>query len=207
MNCNEKQLARLVAGVFSLVIALVPVALAQTQEPNAAKDSEPMTQATLNEQLLEACRDGQIDDVKELLEAGAGVNAPVGDSNSYGGVALIDASSQGHLDIMELLLDNGVDVNSQRDFGMTPLAAATRAGSREAVELLVNRGADVNQFPGDGSPPLISAANRNDPEIVKLLLEAGADVNITVSDSWTALMEACREGNLSVGEAPPGIWC
>ena len=31
-----------------------------------------------------------------------------------------------------------------------------------------------------------------------LLLEAGADVNITVSDSWTALMEACREGNLSV---------
>jgi ankyrin repeat protein len=45
---------------------------------------------------------------------------------------------------------------------------------------------------------LISAANRNDPEIVKLLLEAGADVNTTVSDSWTALMEACREGNLPI---------
>lgn len=77
MNCNERRLARLVAGVFSLALALVPVASAQTQEPHAAKDSKPITQATLNEQLLEACRDGQIDNVKELLEAGADVNAPV----------------------------------------------------------------------------------------------------------------------------------
>ena len=30
MNCNERRLARLVAGVFSLALALVPVALAQT---------------------------------------------------------------------------------------------------------------------------------------------------------------------------------
>jgi ankyrin repeat protein len=98
---------------------------------------------------------------------------------------------------MELLLDNGVDVNSQRDFGMTPLAAATRAGLLEAVELLVNRGADT----GDGSPPLISAANRNDPEIVKLLLEAGADVNITVSDSWTALKDHVAEAERHLNTA------
>ena len=79
MKCNKRRLARLVAGVFSLALALVPVDSAQTRERNAAKDSEPVTQATLNEQLLEACRDGQIDDVKQLLEVGADVNAPVGD--------------------------------------------------------------------------------------------------------------------------------
>ena len=51
---------------------------------------------------------------KELLEAGADVNAPVGDWNSYGGLALIDASTQGHLDIMKLLLDKGAKIDDDR---------------------------------------------------------------------------------------------
>ena len=108
---------------------------------------------------------------------------------------------------MELLLDNGVDVNSQRDFDMTPLAAATRAGSREAVELLVNRGADVNQFPGDSSPPLISAATRNDPEIVTTASRGGS----RRQHNGVRFVDGSNGGlprRKSLGrEATPEIWC
>jgi ankyrin repeat protein len=53
--------------------------------------------------LLNACKDGNLEKVKQLLEKGADVNA----KNKYGGTALMYASYQGHEEIVKLLKSYG----------------------------------------------------------------------------------------------------
>jgi len=66
--------------------------------------------------------------------------------------ALGFASRSGSIAIMKLLLDAGVDPNSQISFG-NPLVSAVEGGNLEAVELLLSKGADPTRivpqrFPG-----------------------------------------------------------
>lgn len=55
------------------------------------------------------------------------------------------AAAEGNVDVVKKLLDEGVDINSCNEHGMTPVMAAVCCFKREAVDLLVRRGADVNQ--------------------------------------------------------------
>ena len=45
---------------------------------------------------------------------------------------------------MELLLNNGADVNSRGDYNSTPLHEAAESGSLDIARLLLSRGADVD---------------------------------------------------------------
>jgi ankyrin repeat protein len=78
---------------------------------------------------------------------------------------------------MERLLDRGVDVNYQGNFGQTPLFEAAVAGQLMAVRFLLDRGADASIVSNDGAGPLFFACARGFTEIVDLLIEHGADVN------------------------------
>ena len=68
--------------------------------------------------------------------------------------ALQQAARMGHLTMLDLLLDHGLDINSTDDLGQTPLGAASGADrpSCEVIQMLLRRGADVNaetlKFPG-----------------------------------------------------------
>jgi ankyrin repeat protein len=81
-------------------------------------------------------------------------------------------------DIARLLIDYGVDVNSQDDDLRTPLHQAAEFGIPEITRLLLENGADVNAKDDLGGTPLLYAVRQNSNlEIIKLLLEHGADVN------------------------------
>ena len=57
---------------------------------------------------------------------------------------LILASNKGFLDIVQLLLDNGANVNDSNFDQQTALMEASEEGHFEVVKLLVQKGANVN---------------------------------------------------------------
>ena len=64
--------------------------------------------ADINEDLIEAAKNGQIDRVQALLDTGADVNA----KDDLGKTALMVAAKQGHNDIVMLLLERGAIIQA-----------------------------------------------------------------------------------------------
>jgi hypothetical protein len=83
-----------------------------------------------------------------------------------------------HLDLLQMLLDQRVDVNLQNNKGNTPLLRAAWAGSHEVVKLLLDRGADVHHENNKGDSPLLLAASRGHLDVVRVLLDGGAIINL-----------------------------
>jgi ankyrin repeat protein len=120
------------------------------------------------------------------------------------GTALQIATKAGSLDIIQLLLDHGADINASpaAQEGMTALQAASRAGSLDVVRRLLEAGADVNASPAlhSGMTALQAASRAGSLDIVQLLLDHGADINASpaAQEGMTALQAASRAGSLDV---------
>ncbi|KAJ7499632.1 ankyrin repeat-containing domain protein [Mycena latifolia] len=98
------------------------------------------------------------------------------------------ASYYGHLEMVQLLIEHGADVNA-RDGG-TALQEASYMGHEPVVRLLVERNADVDAQGGHYGTALQAAASAGQERVVGLLLEHGADVNIQGGWYGTALQAA-----------------
>lgn len=93
---------------------------------------------------------------------------------------------------IDLLLENGADVNLQTKFGETALYLAANLGSQEVVQLLLDAGAEVNKRTSYGDSPLMQASQRLELHLVELLLKAGADPQQMDINGNTALHEFAR---------------
>ncbi|CAJ1014257.1 Ankyrin repeats (3 copies)/Ankyrin repeat/Ankyrin repeats (many copies), putative [Leishmania lindenbergi] len=98
--------------------------------------------------------------------------------NRFGGSALIPACERGHVEMVRLLVQKGVDVNHYNHYHWTGLLEAIELGGddREHVEIvriLIENGADVNQVDGAGKTPLYLARKREQKRITALLEAAG----------------------------------
>jgi ankyrin repeat protein len=115
------------------------------------------------------------------------------------------AAKEGHLEVVEKLLEAKADVNAapERWYGRTALQAAAEGGHFEVVEKLLEAKADINAAPASwgGRTALQAAAEGGHLEVVEKLLEAKADVNAAASwDGRTALRAAAEGGHLEVVE-------
>jgi ankyrin repeat protein len=110
--------------------------------------------------------------VQLLLKKGADVNA-VG-SRKYGN-ALVQASGEGHCEIVEWLLEAGAAVDGyggkQRS---SALEAASGGGHFDIARRLIEAGADVNWEYGWSRSPLKAAEEYGRGRIIQLLLDHGA---------------------------------
>lgn len=94
----------------------------------------------------EAARWGRIDVIEDLLANGIAVDA----IDEYGRTALILAAMGGQLEVMQLLIERGSDVNFRtEESGMTPLLSLLATLHSEWVylsgtEILINAGADIS---------------------------------------------------------------
>uniref|UniRef100_A0A7N0RGN2 non-specific serine/threonine protein kinase n=1 Tax=Kalanchoe fedtschenkoi TaxID=63787 RepID=A0A7N0RGN2_KALFE len=88
--------------------------------------------------LMYASNEGDLDGIKELLDAGADVNY----KDIDGRTPLHVAACQGRADVVALLLDRGADVNAQDIWGSTPLADGIYYKNHEVVKLLESHGAN-----------------------------------------------------------------
>src|SRR5436190_4297894 len=96
--------------------------------------------------LLTASRTGSAAIVGALLARGADVQAA---EPSRGQTALMWAASEGHVDVMRVLLDANANVSAKSKAGFTPLMFAARGSNLEAVATLVKAGASLNDIATD----------------------------------------------------------
>ena len=95
-----------------------------------------------DERLLEAAQQGDLEVVKELLAAGIDIDT----GNRYGATALFFAAFRGNVEMVELLLENGAEVNVRDTFyNATPTTwamseAQTSEAHRKILELLLEAG-------------------------------------------------------------------
>lgn len=166
--------------------------------------------------LILATREGALNAMKALLDAGA----PINQQSANGNTALIVAAMNANADAINLLLDRGADVNLANAQGWTPLYMTVKARTMEkgtmpnprldqaglfrAIEFMINHGVDVNaRIRGNtevhngiaatwlreaGATAFLRAAFCADLPVMKLLLAHGADPNIATTDKTTALM-------------------
>ena len=116
-----------------------------------------------------ATQEGNIEAVKQHLAAGTDVN----EKDRFQSVSLYWAAYWGHMEIAELLISEGADVNAVSNThehgGLTPLHHAASKGQKEIAELLIAKGADVNAKDNVGDTPIGLA----DGEIAALLRKHG----------------------------------
>ncbi|MGE0446454.1 MAG: ankyrin repeat domain-containing protein [Vicinamibacterales bacterium] len=138
--------------------------------------------------LMAAARSGKVEAVRLLLARGADVN----ETDEYQEQsALMWAASEGHLNVVQALLEAGANPNlkaketalTQRRHGdhptggFTPLMWAVRNGNEDVVEALVKGGADINAKNGDGATATIIAIVNDRLDLAAKLLDMGADPN------------------------------
>ena len=143
--------------------------------------------------LHSACREGTLNVVKLLVEAGANVCVADEEENT----CLMLASREGHIDTVRYLVSlPQMDVKQRDSEGNPALHVAVREKHAEVVQVLIDAGADVNGRASDGDTPLFLAIRQGSLDMVKLLVRAGAGVCVTDKGEDTCLMLASREGHI-----------
>ena len=95
-------------------------------EVRSAQDESPLMLAALH---------GLLAECQGLIERGADVNKP-------GWAPLHYAATNGHLAVMQLLIDENAYLDAESPNGSTPLMMAAHYGTPSAVKLLLESGAD-----------------------------------------------------------------
>jgi hypothetical protein len=130
--------------------------------------------------------------IAEVLHRnGSSVDQRGYDTNS----PLHSAARYEDLEMVQVLLDYGLDVNAQNRYGSTPLAYATYGhfNNPKNVRLLLDHGADPNARRNDRTAPLHRASQNGNVEIARLLVEHGASVGVQDKSGMTPLDVATEE--------------
>jgi len=154
-------------------------------------------------ELCEACRDGNIKVVEEIL---SNKEVDINGRYYYGGTPLTCAVRCGHLNIVSRLLQHpGVDVNAPDYAGDTPLMCAVTWGYLDIVRTLLEVPAlQLGRCDNNGATALHCVTGKNRISIMKLLCQdsrcSPGVVNKKTSDRYgaTALMKAVCWGYLDI---------
>eukprot|EP00984_Skeletonema_dohrnii_P004632 scaffold1635_cov124-Skeletonema_dohrnii-CCMP3373.AAC.6 len=148
--------------------------------------------------LLMAAKRGDLAKVKALCESGVDI---IGGRQDNGMSSILLACQNGHVDLMDYLLEQGANPNDAENYGGTCLMAAACYRHPDCVRRLIDEGADVEYaYPGDNATIIGMTAycfskdadegNLDFEEgsvirTVELLLEAGAPANTPQIDHET----------------------
>ncbi len=151
----------------------------------------------LNAALFAAVQAGDLARVGDALAAGADVNA----ANAHHVTPLLEATGQGHVEVVRHLVGRGALIDYTGMAEGSPLMLAAFMGQVKILRLFLGAGADVNlAMPVGGETALHMAAVTNQSAAAKCLLDGGADPNRRVkSGVGTSLFDG---GAKLWGETP-----
>lgn len=163
-----------------------------------------------------------LDFIREIIKAGADVNAPLGPeakAKAFGAISFNQATPfllacrNADLPMMKLLVELGADPMRPNADGSTPLMAAAglgcyapdeEAGTEDecvaACEYLIHLGADINAVDKKHQTAMHGAAYKSLPKVAKLLSAKGAKIEVWNQKNdkgWTPLLiaQGFRPGN------------
>jgi len=146
----------------------------------------------LTKRLLQACRDGNVEEVSRLLAEGLEADAENGDS----GTGLMFASERGHDSVCRRLLESGADPCRRHTVtGMSSIHFAAAHGRAGALELLLSAAGAVDCRASDGATPLHLAAVAGHAVCARRLLAKGAASAARRRDGATPLHLAAHSDN------------
>ena len=172
-------------------LSTVSVNETQRQRPSGTQRANCYSTFDLND-ICAAIEDGNIEAVRNLLDAGADVNEVDEEGESTLAMSITTGSKQSLQMIQMLAKAPAADVNVETAYHGTLLNAAIYllgdtlepTEHREVIRVLVEAGADVN-WEGEGypiEPPLRNAVHNGHPDIVQILIDAGANASIYDGD-------------------------
>ena len=150
-------------GQHGLLVAI------KEPSPMAAKtlvDAPKIDLNTLNvmgeSPLMLAALKGELVLATQMVKKGA-------DVNKTGWTPLHYAACNGHVPVIQLLLENHAYIDAESPNGTTPLMMASMYGSPEAVKLLLDEGADPTLKNQQGLTALDFASRAKRPDAIELL--------------------------------------
>jgi ankyrin repeat protein len=145
--------------------------------------------------LFEAARDGDVERVQKLIDAGADVNDTTSGHGMSALAIAVDQASRdvGQVAVVELLLRHGANADIRDGMGRTLLVYAVTEGA-PVVKALLDGGIDVNAQDDLGRTALSNAIIGKDDEVFDLLLEYGADVHLS-SDGVSIELQSALANN------------
>ena len=192
--------------------------------PEPKPEAQVATIANPSEALLKACGQGKFDKAMEALNAGADVNTS---SHNNKSTPLIIASQFGNLNLVNLLLERGADVNAKNGSGNTALHLAILYNSSDVIMALINAGADIDAVNNKNvsafdilpttkklngtdawkalmkhklQPKFLKLCRSGSEEEINEAIEVGVNVNASNKTLSTALMFAAKENTPEVVE-------
>ena len=144
--------------------------------------------------LVRAAEKGYVKDVNRLIEAGA-------DVNFNGNEPLFWAFSNNHAEIVEMLLNAGVNLGARDNQGVTLFMQLSAHGHLDAVKRLIELGDDINAKNSEnGYTALMYVVANSKLDVLDELILRGVDVNAQNNEGQTALMLASKWGTVEVIE-------
>lgn len=149
------------------------------------EQNKPLTwleQEKANRALFQAVVNGDVEQVQLLISSGADINSV----NRMGRTPLHIAIREGQMEVFNLLIDKGANINidSTKGVRQSPLLFAVDLEKIEVVELLIEKGADINAVDLRGDNALSLAKRKGYTQITELLLKHGAQEPSLESDEY-----------------------
>jgi ankyrin repeat protein len=165
----------------------------KNQREKQEENKNEVGKEDFNQEIENCCRENLLFLLKYFVE---NVGANLKTKNKF----LIEASKNDHKDIVDFLLEKGIDVNQHNEYGRTALMWASREGHKQIVQMLLqDKNIEINQQDEDGYTALMLASINGHKDIVQMLLrDKNIQINQQDKKGDTALIVASEHGHKEI---------
>lgn len=119
-------------------------------------------------------------------------------TDSFKITALMYAFQRINIEMIQLLIEMGADLEADSPGGYTVLISAAAYGYTSIVKLLLKKGANIDAQTDEGKTALMCSAERGYTGIMELLLNRGANIDVPNEDNLTVRDYIIAHGKLEM---------
>ena len=145
-----------------------------------------------DEEIISIIENKDIDALKEWIDKGGKANMILGEPDGYLESLIqyaldeIEDDEDIYIKMIEILIENGADVNYTHEAYNAPVFQAIYLNSSKILKLLLDSGAHINLVGEERETPLIRASLEGNIDLIRLLLPHADEKQINTSGSLQA---------------------